>query len=92
MCGNYAMIHAGHFKALGSPPRVRELHRDRVHAIGLFGITPACAGITKEIISHTALSQDHPRVCGNYLNAASTVSMDLGSPPRVRELRQSRFF
>ena len=76
----------------GSPPRVRELLEKAAEEYDLFGITPACAGITKEIISHTALSQDHPRVCGNYLNAASTVSMDLGSPPRVRELRQSRFF
>ena len=48
----------------GSPPRVREKRWFIRGLIGYCGITPACAGKTKNNVKPKDNSQDHPRVCG----------------------------
>ena len=48
------------------------------------GITPACAGKSVIRISDGCLRRDHPRVCGEKLNALAQCPFILGSPPRVR--------
>ena len=48
------------------------------------GITPACAGKSVIRISDGCLRRDHPRVCGEKLNALAQFPFILGSPPRVR--------
>ena len=50
----------------GSPPHVRELRLIGYKGQKLTGITPACAGTTKENDTLTARQRDHPRMCGNY--------------------------
>ena len=48
----------------GSPPRVRvKLIFFPLRGV-FFGITPACAGKTKEDVADLINPQDHPRVCG----------------------------
>ena len=47
-------------------------------------ITPAHAGNTHSECLFYALSQDHPRACGEYGVSAPPVSPLLGSPPRMR--------
>ena len=68
----------------GSPPRVRGKPRQRLTAAATTGITPACAGKTPLLQSHTNCSRDHPRVCGENPHHHSKRSFDMGSPPRVR--------
>ena len=87
VCGNYIdSFYSCAFKP-GSPPRVRELLFRRLHSSARYRITPACAGITTAEAKDEKKGQDHPRVCGNYVNAWDLVRLHKGSPPRVRELQ-----
>jgi len=71
---------------MGSPPRVRELLVEKIPQIIAARITPACAGITSCAGCMQKCVQDHPRVCGNYMDALAAAENITGSPPRVREL------
>ena len=70
---------------LGSPPRVREKHRQNSTDKLNLGITPACAGKTKSIGLSANIRRDHPRVCGKNYSNSGDVYQIVGSPPRVRE-------
>ena len=48
----------------GSPPRVRGKGSPRSPQKGKQGITPACAGKSRNSRLVSGLSGDHPRVCG----------------------------
>ena len=50
-------------------------------------ITPAYAGKTILVFNVAALLKDHPRVCGENPNSATTSSSLSGSPPRMRGKR-----
>ena len=89
VCGNYAILFDLSNLKLGSPPRVRELHFGNFGNFEYFGITPACAGITFHALNFVNFLQDHPRVCGNYKTCINGDFIQKGSPPRVRELRNS---
>ena len=65
---------------------MRELRLDTVRIFVAVGITPACAGITAALRDGARREEDHPRVCGNYALPVPGWMMELGSPPRVREL------
>ena len=47
-------------------------------------ITPACAGRRDRPGLFCSIKKDHPRVCGEKMRNACSLSMRLGSPPRVR--------
>ena len=68
----------------GSPPRVRGKVWDSVFFVVLKRITPACAGKRLSLHSSSALSEDHPRVCGEKLLRPGLRGGNWGSPPRVR--------
>ena len=57
--------------------------KDSFVSVGI-GITPACAGKTKEAKSSTVSARDHPRVCGENALSLLRVELFTGSPPRVR--------
>ena len=85
VCGKNLVIALFAVPVLGSPPRVREKHLSqrlkRIHT----GITPACAGKTRQVKTCNFKNRDHPRVCGkNVINRLVNL-LSLGSPPRVRE-------
>ena len=54
----------------------------------LYRITPACAGTTVVEYGVNDTVKDHPRVCGDYSLPPHFLHLTLGSPPRVRGLRQ----
>ena len=69
---------------LGSPPRMRGKEIAQGGSRHTFGITPAHAG---KSICHTvklAGNWDHPRACGEKLASNLLLSIQLGSPPRMR--------
>ena len=68
----------------GSPPRVRGKAAGFQNPRFEDGITPACAGKSQQMSSHTATAQDHPRVCGEKSSVCETSMPLTGSPPRVR--------
>ena len=86
VCGNYWKILEKITKGEGSPPRVRELQAKNMRFLIVYGITPACAGITFPAPIHRRQSRDHPRVCGNCDPGVPKMSPFGGSPPRMREL------
>ena len=87
-CGENGDPSIGKYIQTGSPPRMRgKLPRSKNELLGL-GITPADAGKTSKI-EHISLSvQDHPRGCGENVQAEQTAPYDIGSPPRMRGKRQ----
>ena len=68
----------------GSPPRVRGKPIDSLILAGQGGITPACAGKTREAGRRHGHRRDHPRVCGENLGRRNQKGEHGGSPPRVR--------
>ena len=68
----------------GSSPRVRGTHKCWHSQSHGQGIIPACAGNTGNRFWPFVGYGDHPRVCGEHLNAVAGGNADTGSSPRVR--------
>ena len=89
-CGENEIDYRTFERCGGSPPRMRgkpdtpadETEQDR--------ITPADAGKTRfgGVWQHN--HKDHPRGCGENINAINAVSGETGSPPRMRGKRTLR--
>ena len=73
----------------GSPPRVREKLKGGRNSFKSSGITPACAGKTPGPYARAQFYGDHPRVCGKNDDSILLSKKTLGSPPRVREKRNT---
>ena len=71
-------------RIVGSSPRVRGSHADRVEATDDTGIIPAGAGLTPCRHSTARFPRDHPRGCGAHLVGIYRLSRRQGSSPRVR--------
>ena len=54
------------------------------------GIIPACAGSTKRFSSTEMPFRDHPRMCGEHLDAGSEQKPCPGSSPHVRGAHRIR--
>ena len=78
------------YAPLGSPPRVRSRLVGLALAVGLRGITSACAEQTTVVNNITYNVTDHLRVCGADTEATTLAMMVGGSPPRVRSRQDLR--
>ena len=68
----------------GSPPRMRGKHgKAKVESVRE-RITPAHAGKTGSATANCRIATDHPRACGENSRKKSKVTIDFGSPPRMR--------
>ena len=90
MCGNHPHQKPSLSCCSGSPPRVREPPTVSPPMTARTGITPACAGTTRQASAVPPVCGDHPRVCGNHIQIFCFSWMRLGSPPRVREPRSTQ--
>ena len=54
------------------------------------GITPTCVGSTLWCVAYVPFYEDHPHVCGKYLNVSESTVGKWGSPPRVWEVLTQR--
>ena len=70
---------------------MRGLHHHALGLLGIYGIIPARAGFTSEIVIHVAEKTDHPRACGVYTSSRRRMAVGHGSSPRVRGLRGRGF-
>ena len=84
VCGEKSGNVILNFIGLGSPPRVRGKVRAAIHEMGVYGITPACAGKRGSARVSSRSLRDHPRVCGEKTGLSQTDFAYRGSPPRVR--------
>ena len=64
MCGEKMYVKRDEIEAEGSPPRVRGKARFPGRTAVAWGITPACAGKSRQDRFVWICAQDHPRVCG----------------------------
>ena len=84
VCGADTIMDIDQIMQRGSPPRVRSRLPIPLAALGLPGITSACAEQTAPSQKGTGMMEDHLRVCGADAVKKWESSGAPGSPPRVR--------
>ena len=89
-CGENVSLVPFCMRYLGSPPQVRGKPAAALWVHELSGITPAGAGKTEYYAFPDEETGDHPRRCGENLQAITTPTAWTGSPPQVRGKRRSR--
>ena len=82
--GEYSWNLQSDSRVLGSPPLARGIPAGNYFPVFVLGITPACAGNTKDKYRFFRWPRDHPRLRGEYAISFSILSMILGSPPLAR--------
>ena len=83
LCGENSRTFLPESASLGSSPLVWGKHTDQLCHLHLFGIIPTCVGKTLFLASDTALSQDHPHLCGENCKKRFRFPAWLGSSPLV---------
>ena len=83
-CGENPDLSRLSFANRGSPPQVRGKQSDPQAIVQYLGITPAGAGKTIPLCQAKTQRQDHPRRCGENLQAQAESRLLAGSPPQVR--------
>ena len=84
MCGEKKFTFDAGKLIPGSPPHVRGKVVPVQRAVGIDGITPACAGKRRWRAASRSCPWDHPRMCGEKKLLQLFSSKGLGSPPHVR--------
>ena len=83
-CGENVRMLRRPSRSVGSPPRMRGKRKRHSSSPHPLRITPAHAGKT-EVFRYTHSSTpDHPRACGENLDACLLGRREAGSPPRMR--------
>ena len=72
------------FKGRGSSPRMRGMPFPVVNVMGTTRIIPAYAGNASMRRCACGSTADHPRVCGECSSTLASVSVRVGSSPRMR--------
>ena len=83
-CGEKDKSRVKVIPAQGSPPRMRGKAVIFITLNSINRITPAHAGKRARKPPRLAITQDHPRACGEKFMAISAIQPMPGSPPRMR--------
>ena len=75
MCGEHITGNADDAVKAGSSPHVRGAHVDGFQCEPFGGIIPACAGSTAKGIDSITAPWDHPRMCGEHVEAHFAASL-----------------
>ena len=84
VCGEHSQFTRPIPYELGSSPRMRGTPCDCGDALMLPGIIPAYAGNTRTVFPQPCPARDHPRVCGEHMIRYGTLTLSMGSSPRMR--------
>ena len=84
VCGEHRHASNTPVRQTGSSPRMRGTPYTCVSVSGNAGIIPAYAGNTRNILRHSTLTRDHPRVCGEHNCDDGDKRTNWGSSPRMR--------
>ena len=87
VCGEHFNGYVGQCVLAGSSPRMRGTQVLTLQFLHLMGIIPAYAGNTRRTVPSCRPDRDHPRVCGEHLQACKGVEVPPGSSPRMRGTR-----
>jgi len=83
-CGEHDCKRLGIEVTWGSPPRLRGAQFRPFAALTHMRITPAPAGSTTSAKVFSFPPKDHPRACGEHEPTVWRLSINIGSPPRLR--------
>ena len=83
-CGEHTKGWTGTLVTWGSSPRMRGTRRSKCSVYRFEGIIPAHAGNTVTIPQWRGRRRDHPRACGEHVNATNRENTCQGSSPRMR--------
>ena len=86
-CGEHLAYGTSYAVGRGSSPRMRGARRSASPGIFRTGIIPADAGSTEQRSATPCSPQDHPRGCGEHMNALHDPARPRGSSPRMRGAR-----
>ena len=89
VCGEHPSLKPYSASFAGSSPRMRGTHRISTLSVGRRGIIPAYAGNTMDPACIPGVLRDHPRVCGEHIDAEPVAKRRKGSSPRMRGTRPS---
>ena len=84
MCGEKPVRMHTRTISAGSPPHVRGKVVGCVKLCLVLGITPACAGKSRQEKFSKLPGEDHPRMCGEKHHLVNDIGHIGGSPPHVR--------
>ena len=84
MRGEKAISFASPKMVIGSPPHARGKVTNPNAAFIPVGITPACAGKSKNCLSEDDIAEDHPRMRGEKSQSRRLWRSLPGSPPHAR--------
>ena len=87
VCGEHLRFSTRAHIRQGSSPRMRGTLALSVVSLPSAGIIPAYAGNTSFSEFYNTVDRDHPRVCGEHINANTTQLNIQGSSPRMRGTR-----
>ena len=90
-CGEHRPVNDEVVSDEGSSPRMRGTRFARPNLDGVAGIIPAHAGNTYFVKITTCRFTDHPRACGEHLQAPPVGYHRQGSSPRMRGTRIDAF-
>ena len=83
VCGEYLKLMTVPVYGSGSPPRVWGILQHLFSGLVSDGITPTCVGNTIVVEVDECCQEDHPHVCGEYVDDLLEALAQQGSPPRV---------
>ena len=84
LCGEKYFFPVGFLIKSGSPPPMRGKADSSAQAEESSRITPAYAGKSRTVCGIRSKLEDHPRLCGEKLDAVTVLISTLGSPPPMR--------
>ena len=84
LCGEKLILLHRQKSPAGSPPPMRGKGRLRQRRQHHRRITPAYAGKSRTVCGIRSKLEDHPRLCGEKLDAVTVLISTLGSPPPMR--------
>ena len=84
VCGEHMYATPAENLHLGSSPRMRGAPEPDLNLLLRVGIIPAYAGSTSRPRPSTAITRDHPRVCGEHFRTCIAPREREGSSPRMR--------
>ena len=91
LCGEKSHCISTVVPAKGSPPPMRGKDGLGTDFVGAWGITPAYAGKSTQILWNCFFDQDHPRLCGEKDLGRKNKSDRMGSPPPMRGKVREQF-
>ena len=86
-CGEHHFLYSPTVSGMGSSPQVRGTLKTPPPEIRAWGLIPAGAGNTEDLLLMSRMAGAHPRRCGEHVTKPEVGEGNRGSSPQVRGTR-----